>query len=169
MLEQLYPTVDHLLGLQLDSKDIAAWQMSLRALIVFVLATAIVRIGNRRFMGKSTALDVMLGIVFGAVVSRAITGNAPFFPALAAGATLVVTHMALSAIAFRSHRFGILFKGGGVLLVENGKICWDMMKRSHITQHDLDEAMRGHGMQPDVQRIKYAHLERNGDISIITE
>ena len=92
-----------------------------------------------------------------------------FFPALAAGATLVATHMVLSAIAFRSHRFGTIFKGSGDLLVENGNIHWDRMKQSHITEHDLHEAMRGHGMETDVQRIRYAHLERNGDISIISK
>jgi uncharacterized membrane protein YcaP (DUF421 family) len=169
MLEQLYSIVDHALGLHLESKDISAWQMSLRALVVFILATVIVRVGNRRFMGKSTALDVMLGIVFGAVVSRAITGNAPFLPALTAGATLVITHMVLTAIAFRFHRFGILFKGSGDLLVEHGQIHWNMMKRYHITERDLQEAMRGRGMEPEIRKIKYAHLERNGDISIIPE
>ena len=81
-----------LLGLELESKDINYWQMSVRAVIVFILSIAMLRLGHKRFMDKNTALDVMLGIVFGSIVSRAITGNAPFFPALAASLTLVFMH-----------------------------------------------------------------------------
>jgi hypothetical protein len=39
-----------------------------------------VRFDKRAFMGKATALDVILGIMVGPIVSRAITGNAPLVP-----------------------------------------------------------------------------------------
>jgi hypothetical protein len=35
-------------------------------------------------MGQGTAFGVILGTMLGSIVSRAITGNAPFLPALAA-------------------------------------------------------------------------------------
>ena len=158
-----------MLGLDLDSKDINAVQMSLRAVLVFIAATVMIRIGNKRFMGQNTALDVLLGIVFGSLVSRAITGTSPFFPTLTAGLTLVLFHWILSALAFRSHRFGTLFKGTKHVLVENGVIRWDTMKRSHITEHDLHEALRIHGTATKIEEIKSAHLERNGGISILTK
>lgn len=169
MLEQIYSGLDAALGLKLEVKEISAWQMSLRSLVVFIAATAMIRLGNKRFMGKSTALDVMLGIVFGSLVSRAISGNAPFFPVLAAGLTLVLFHWLLASIAFRSHGFGTLIKGHHDELVKEGRIQREMMKKSHITEHDLHEALRSHGKPPDVSRIKSAHLERNGDISILSE
>ena len=167
MFEQARSLLDSALGLGLEGKDINVWQMSLRAVVVFTAAIALVRLGNQRFMGKSTALDVMLGIVFGAVVSRAITGNAPFFPTLAAGLVLVILHWMLSAIAFRSHRFGVLVKGKDLLLVREGEILWENMRRAHITRADLEEAMRQHGKTPDLGQIGAAHLERNGEISIL--
>lgn len=167
--DAVYGTLNSLLGLELESRQINAWQMSLRAIVVFIAATAMIRIGNKRFMGQNTALDVLLGIVFGSLVSRAITGTSPFFPTLAAGLTLVVFHWLLSAIAFRSHRFGTLFKGTQHVLVENGEIRWDMMKKSHITEHDLHEALRNCGKDTNITLIKSAHLERNGDISIISK
>jgi hypothetical protein len=60
-----------------------AAQMALRAVVVYVVTVIIVRLGKKRFMGQGTAFDVILGIMLGSIVSRAITGNAPFFPALA--------------------------------------------------------------------------------------
>ncbi|HEX8309968.1 MAG TPA: YetF domain-containing protein [Chthoniobacteraceae bacterium] len=167
MLESLNSLVTNALGLQLESHDIDAAQMSLRAFVVFVISVGMIRLGNKRFMGKSTAMDVMLGIVFGSLMGRAITGNSPFMPTLAAGLTLVATHWAFSAIAVRWHGFGILLKGHDRLLIENGQLKRDAMRKSHITESDLCEALRGNGTAPDFSAVAAAHLERNGNISII--
>lgn len=159
--------MDQALGLGLETKDINVGQMSLRAFVVFVLAIGMIRIGNKRFMGKNAALDVLLGIVFGSMVSRAITGNAPFLPTLVASLVLVLLHWLMSAIAFRSKGFGTLVKGRDSTLVRDGEIQWEAMRKAHLTEHDLQEALRNSGKQPDVSQVASAHLERNGDVSII--
>lgn len=167
MVQDVWTTLNWALGLELDSQYINVWRMSLRALIVFVAAIAMIRLGDKRFMGRSTAFDVILGIIFGSVVSRAITGNAPFFPTLAAALVLVLLHWVLSAMAFRSPRFGTWVKGHDRQIVVDGELQWQAMRHSHITEHDLCEAMRGSGHAPDVGAVQSAHLERNGEISIV--
>ena len=168
-MEQLKQALNWAIGLELENKHINALQMSLRAVIVFIIAIIMLRIGNKRFMGKNTTLDVMLGIVFGSTVSRAITGNAPFFPTLAASLVLILMHWTLAAIAFRSSGFGALVKGRNRLLVRDGEIRWDEMRKGHITESDLKEAMRNQGKKLEIKDIREAHLECNGDISIITK
>lgn len=169
MVEQVSETLTWLLGLNLRGDDLNAGHMAVRAVVVFVLTITMIRIGDKRFMGKSTAMDVMLGIVFGSVVSRAITGNSPFIPTLVAGWVLVLLHFATAAIAFRWDRFGGLVKGTDRLLVRDGEIDWDQMRKGHVTEADLREALRNNGNEPDIKKIKAAHLERDGDISIISE
>jgi uncharacterized membrane protein YcaP (DUF421 family) len=166
-VEQIKQGLNWLIGLELESKDLNAGQMSLRAVIVFIAAIVMLRIGDKRFMGKSTALDVMLGIVFGSTVSRAITGNAPFFPTLAAALVLVLMHWVLASVAFRSHGFGAAVKGRERELVRDAEIQWEEMRKAHVTEDDLKEALRNEGKEPDLGRVKAAHLERNGDISVI--
>jgi uncharacterized membrane protein YcaP (DUF421 family) len=167
MFQQIQSIIDRALGLGLENKDIGIGQMSLRSLVVFVLAIVMIRIANKRFMGKNTALDVLLGIIFGSMVSRAITGNAPFLPTLVASLVLVLLHWVLSAIAFRSKGFGTLVKGHDSTLVRDGEIQWEAMRKAHVTEHDLQEAIRNSGEQPDMQKVASAHLERNGDVSVI--
>lgn len=166
-MEQLKQALNWAIGLELKTEEINVLQMSLRAVIVFIVAIILIRIGNKRFMGKSTALDVMLGIVFGSMVSRAITGNAPFFPTLAASLVLVLMHWLMASIAFRSHGFGNLIKGRETILVRDGEVQQEEMRKSHITEEDIKEALRSEGKEPEIKEIKAAHLERNGDISII--
>ena len=166
-MEQAWDLVERALGLGLEARHLTVLQMALRAAVVFVLSIAMLKVGDKRFMGKNTALDVFLGIVFGSTVSRAITGNAPFGPTLVAALVLVLLHWLFAAVAFRSRAFGRLVKGRNSLLVRGGEIQWNAMRKTHVTTHDLEEALRREGKQPDVSRIKEANLERNGDISLI--
>ena len=97
MKGQAWEVVERALGLGLEGKHLTAVNMGLRAVVVFVLSIGMLKVGDKRFMGKSTALDVFLGIVFGSTVSRAITGNAPFGPTLAAGLVLVLIHVSAAS------------------------------------------------------------------------
>jgi uncharacterized membrane protein YcaP (DUF421 family) len=79
-------SIGDLIGL--GSDDLTVWQMSLRAFIIYVTAILLVKIGEKRFMGKNTAFDMILGIILGSVLSRAVTGNALFLQTVGASATL---------------------------------------------------------------------------------
>jgi len=154
------------LGLGLESKDINALQMGLRAVVVYVVTVLMVRLGKKRFMGRATAFDVILGIMLGSIVSRAVTGNAPFLPALVAAAALLLMHAMFSGIAMGWHGFGTLIKGHSEVLVRDGSIDWQAMRTAHMTEHDLWEDLRGKSIS-HLERVAEARLERNGQLSVI--
>jgi uncharacterized membrane protein YcaP (DUF421 family) len=154
------------LGLGLDSKEIGVAQMALRAVVVYVVTVAFVRLAKKRFMSRATAFDVILGIMLGSIVSRAITGNAPFGPALAASAALIAMHWLFSFVAWRWHGFGIAVKGRPRTLVRDGAPDRDAMRRAHITEHDLDEDLRTEGLDGP-ERVREARLERSGKLSVV--
>lgn len=154
--------------LGIDSEDLTWWQMSVRAVVVFMAALVIIRIGNNRVFGKNSALDIVLGIIYGSVLSRAITGNSPFFPTLVAALVLVLLHNALAVVAFHSDfGFGYFVKGESVKLIEEGNLQEKALKKHCITKDDLREALRNSGNESDLSDIKSAYLERSGKISII--
>ena len=154
------------LGLGLDAKELTVAQMALRAAVVYVVTVAFVRLAKKRFMGRATAFDVILGIMLGSIVSRAVTGNAPFLPALAATATLIAMHWLFSLAAWRWHGFGALVKGRPRVLVRDGEPDRDQMRRAHVTGHDLEEDLRGEGLE-GLDKVKEARLERSGKVSVV--
>lgn len=158
------PDLSSILGL--DQSSLTWWQMMLRASIVYVAAIAMVRLGEKRFLGKNTAFDVILGIVLGSVVSRAITGGSPFAPIIVAGFTLVALHWIFAFLSFRFDRFGTLVKGSSRTLVEDGEIRWDEMRSSHVSREDLLGALRRNGPVEGPERVREARLERNGEVSV---
>lgn len=163
-MNSLLSTLGNLVGIGDDSLSVV--QMSLRAAVVFVIAVVLVRISKRRFMSRGSAFDLLLAVVLGSIVSRVITGDAPFFAGLAAALTLVAMHWLFSALGFRWHRFSVLVKGEPRVLVRDGRMNPTEMRASHITEGDLWEDLRGNGVS-DLSDVAEARLERNGEISVI--
>lgn len=164
-MQEVEAFVTQFLGLDADELTIS--HMVARAVVVYISALLMVRIGEKRFLGKYTAFDVILGIIFGSVVSGAITGSSEFFPTLAAGLMLVVMHWLFATLSFYFDWFGSFVKGNSKLLVKNGEILWDAMRSSHISEKDLMGALRSQSGINTLDDIKEARLERSGDISVI--
>lgn len=143
------------------------WQMALRAVVVYPMALVLVRLGDKRFIGEISAFDFMMAIVLGSIVGRAISGSAPFWPSMAASAALVGVHWAFARVGFHSDRIGNLLKGECRVLVEDGEIDWDQMRKAAIGEEDLRSALRRNGGVRDPREVAYACLERNGKISVI--
>ena len=134
------------LGIGLESQQMEFWQMALRAVIVYAVTLAMVRLGKKRFMGKATAFDVILGIVLGSIVSRAITGNAPLVPSLAATATLIALHSVLDGGGVPLARLRRNDKGCPRVIVGDGRKDEAAMRIAHLTDRDLEEDLHRHGM-----------------------
>ncbi len=165
MPEELLEGAVALLGL--DEDDLGAHHMAIRAVVVFIFAIFVVRIGEKRFIGKNTAFDVILGVMLGSVISRAITGQSPFFPTLVAAVVLVGLHWIFARLSFSAGWIGTLIKGSPRVLIRDGKIDWDAMRRSHLSENDLLSALRLREGMEDWSEVKEARLERNGEISVI--
>jgi uncharacterized membrane protein YcaP (DUF421 family) len=167
IVTELQSRIGWLLGLNVDTLN--AGHMLARAVVVYIATIIMVRVGEKRFLGKSTAFDVILGIILGSVVSRAINSSTEFFPTRAAGFFLVALHWTFAVIAFRSDRLGTLVKGSTRKLVKDGQILWGEMRSSHISKDDLLGALRLNGSTEDASRVESAWLERNGDISVLKQ
>lgn len=156
-----------LLGIDQGSLDLDADQMLLRAVITYLIALVFIRLGDKRFLGQNTAFDVILGVVLGSVMSRAVTGNSAFVPTIAAATALVAMHWLLAFVSFRSRRVSGFVKGAPRVLIENGELQHDNMRRSHIAQGDLTQALHVDTGTQDLDKVEAAYLERSGDITFI--
>jgi uncharacterized membrane protein YcaP (DUF421 family) len=167
MLEALWEQVQALLGLGLDVSDVGVGQMALRTILIYLFTLAIVRLGSKRFLSEATAFDVIVSIMLGSIMSRAINGSAPFVPTLLSGMVILGLHWLFASLAYRTDWFGSLVKGESVLLIKDGELQTDGMRRASITAKDLTGALRLQTNQTDPAKVQLAYLERNGKISLI--
>jgi uncharacterized membrane protein YcaP (DUF421 family) len=167
MLQSLWREVEAILGLRNDAPDLTAAQMAIRAVIVYGIALALVRLGSRRLLSKASAFDFIVAIMLGSVMSRAITGSGPFFPTLLAAAVLLAVHWLFAFLAYHTTWFGSIVKGDRVLLIKDGQVQKEGMRRAFITEDDLEQALRLQTKQTDPSKVERAYLERNGQVSVV--
>src|SRR5437870_9172548 len=141
-MNAFWNSFETLLGLGVDPKDLTFVQISLRGIIVFLVTLATVRLGHKRSLSHKTPFDAVLLVILAAVFSRAINGSAAFFATLGGGVVLVLLHRLFAYLAFYSHGFGILVKGKPDVIMRDGECDFEMMRRNHVSIHDLEEDMR---------------------------
>jgi uncharacterized membrane protein YcaP (DUF421 family) len=156
-----------LLGPDGKATELTLFNISIRALFIFIVGLALVRIGDRRSLSEKTAFDAIFIVLIGSMLSRAINGTAPFLTTIAAGIVLMIIHRTCAFGACKSHWFGTLLKGKPATLVRNGKIDRKEMERVLISQHDFEEDLRLDAKTEDATTIRLAQLERSGDISFL--
>jgi uncharacterized membrane protein YcaP (DUF421 family) len=162
-----YHLLDRALGLQVNPAELTFFQMTARAFVVFTWGVLIVRFGDRRLLGKNAGFDVLLVVILGSVLSRAVNGQSAFFPTLGVSAVLILLHHLLAKAATRWDWFSRVVKGKARLLIREGRADLAELRRTNITKDDLDENLRLEANLSDASQVREARLERNGVISVV--
>ena len=124
------------------------------------------RVSGKRTFSRGSPLDIVVTIVIGSNLSRALTGNAPFFGTLVASAAFVGLYRLLAQVCHRWPSLDRVFKGKPVHLIDGGVVDTAALGREAMTRGDLDEAMRAKGVEEAAQ-VRLAVLENSGQISVI--
>jgi len=162
-MQELAETFRALIGRE---DAITWWQMCVRATLILLFGLVLMRVAGKRVFGKWGAIDIILSVIIGSNLSRALTGTAPFVETLAATTLLVLLHGALVMLAVRAPSLGPLLKGQAVRIVFDGEPDPKVMARHGVGPHDLEEGLRENGFT-DCAEAKEVWVERNGDISVI--
>ncbi len=166
MIEGLPAVLEQIFGGDFPTDHLQAYQVAARAVVVYIIGVAVVRIGKSRLISRLTSLDVILGFILGSLLSRGITGHASISGTAVASAVLVAMHWLFTRLACRWHAFGALIKGHIRPLIIDGELQRDAMRQSNLSDHDVMEELRLQGVE-DLRDVHRAYKERNGEISVI--
>jgi uncharacterized membrane protein YcaP (DUF421 family) len=149
-----------------DKGDASTAQLCVRAVILFLVGIGYIRIAGRRTFSNASPLDIVVALVVGSNLSRAMTGNAPFWPGLAATLLLVLLHRLFVMLTIRWSWLAKVMKAEPVVLVRGGVRDHAAMVRHGIGEVDLLEGLR----LEQAERPEDAHLatlENSGRISVV--
>jgi uncharacterized membrane protein YcaP (DUF421 family) len=144
-------------------------QESARAILIFGYGLLLLRLSGPRMFGHWSALDIIVSIMIGSALARAMTGGAPLVGTMAAAAVLAILHVVLAHFVARSDWLARIFEGTSSILVDRGKIDHQTRKRQKISLADLHEALREHGIDGEekVGNVKVMTLEPSGKLSVV--
>ena len=143
------------------------WELVARAAIVYAFLLVLLRMTGKRQIGQLAPFDLVLLLVLSNAVQNSMNaGDNSLVGGLISAATLVVVNYAVSYATFKSKRLEALVEGRPQVVIHNGQVFEDVMKRAKLTHHELSAALRRAGCScaADVQA---AILENNGSISVV--
>jgi len=140
----------------------------IKAVVVYFVLWAILRVSGRRTLGEMTAFDFVLFLIIGGSTQRAITGqDYSLINALLLVATFVTLDIGLSILELKWPASRPILNSMPMILVENGYLMTERMRRARITEDNILEAARRlHGLEC-LEQIKFAILEATGEITIV--
>lgn len=157
-------TITQLFG---EGENQTVLQMSLRAVVIFIITLILLRIAGRRSFGMKSPFDNIIVILLGAILSRALVGASEFLPTVASATVIAVLHRLGAWVGTLNFRFGVLIKGQKIVLFDQGKLDHENMRRALISESDLYTSLRNTMNVETFDSIERAYMENNGRISFV--
>jgi len=142
----------------------------LRAAAIYVFLLVLFRITGRRALSEITTFDFVLLLVIGEATQQALLGDDfSVINAFVVIGTLVLIDILLSLFKQRSPQVGRFLDGVPLIVVEYGKPLTQRLRKARLTEEDILEAARQSQGLERMEQIRFAVLEKNGQISVIPE
>ena len=138
----------------------------LRSIFLYLLLIIVIRLMGKRQIGQMEPAEFVVTMLVANLAAIPMQdGGIPLFSGTVPILTVLGTELVLSSLSLKSIRLRKLLCGKPVILIENGNILQQNLKKTRVT---LDE-LTGHLREKDVldlKTVQYAILETNGNISV---
>jgi uncharacterized membrane protein YcaP (DUF421 family) len=140
----------------------------LRAVLVYLFLLVLFRLAGRTTLAQITSFDLVLLLIVAETTGPAMLGDdISLTGAFLAGITLIGMGMLLTTLTNRSEVFGRWVDDRPLVIIEDGRVIGDRLKKSRVDMEDvMEQARQAQGLER-LDQIKYAVLEGSGSISII--
>ena len=138
----------------------------IRTTILYLVLIAVIRLMGKRQIGEMEASEFVVTMLVANLASIPMQdGDIPLYSGLVPILTVLGIELVLSSLSLRFVKFRQLLCGKPVILIENGKILRQNLRRTRVTLDELTELLRGKDiLSPDT--VQYAILETNGNLSV---
>lgn len=140
----------------------------LRATVIYLFLLLVFRIAGERTLASLTTFDFVLLLIIAEATQQGLIGDDfSVTKSLLLVSTLVALDIGLSLLKERWQGLDKALEGVPLVIVEDGRVLEERMRRARVDVSDVLQAAREKQGLESMSQIKYAVLERTGEISII--
>lgn len=143
-------------------------EIVVRSTVLYFVVFLIMRGTLRRTAGQLSMLDFIFVLLVANGAADAMTGGAT---SIMSGVIIVLTVVAwnyiLNSLSYRIPMLERLVSPPPLRVVEKGKMLRRNMRQEFLTEQELMAQLREEGIE-DLAKVKAAHIEGDGNISVIT-
>ena len=138
----------------------------LRTLVLYLVLLLVIRLMGKRQLGEMEPTEFVVTMLVANLASIPMEdAGVPLYTGLIPMLTVLGTELALSGAVLRSVGMRKLLCGKPVILIENGSVLQENLRRTSITLDELTGHLRLKDVL-DIQAVQYAILETDGSLSV---
>jgi len=139
----------------------------LRGTVIFLALYVLVRLMGKRELGQMTPFELIVLVVIGDLIQQGVTQNDfSLTGAIIAVSTIAFWALVMSWLSYLYPRAERLLEGEPRVIVRDGELLTDNLRRSRLTRSEIESEMRLAGISR-MRDIAWAILEPRGKISFI--
>jgi uncharacterized membrane protein YcaP (DUF421 family) len=147
--------------------DISCWHLVIRGSVVFIAVLLLLRLSGKRQVGQmGIAQFVALLLISNAVQNSMNGGDNSLIGGLILAVVLILLSFTIEVLTYRSKRLENLIQGRPTLLIHQGKILYEHLRRELLTPRELGAILRRQGIH-ELSEVEEAVLESDGFVSIV--
>ncbi len=140
----------------------------LRVTFIYFFLLVVVRATGKRTIAESTPFDLVILLIIGDLVQEAIVDDDHSLTAcVVIISTLMFLEVTLTLIKHRFKKADSVIDGLPLIIVDNGKLLKDRLHKARIEEEDILESARLNKGYSNMSQVRFAVLEKGGEISII--
>lgn len=142
--------------------------IALKSISVYVFIIIAIRLFGKKELAQLSVIDLVFILLISNSVQNAMVGNDTSLQGgLVAALGLFICNYIFKYFLRRSERFSNMVQGEKIILVHDGVILQNGLKRAMMSTEELIRALREHGVK-DISEANLAVLEVDGNISVLT-
>lgn len=140
-----------------------------RTVFLYVLILVVLRVMGKREVGELSVIDVVVFIIMAEVAAMALESpEQKLFMSIVPILILLVIQLVSSFISLKSKKFRDLVDGDPSVMIRDGKIIEDEMRRQRYNLDDLFQQLREQQIG-SIRDVTFAFLEPSGNLSVFTK
>ncbi len=144
------------------------FEIGLRSTLVYLFILLAIRLFGKKELAQLSVIDLVFILLISNSVQNAMVGSdSSLQGGIIAALALFIVNFIFKKIIYRHTKISEIIQGKPILLIYEGEIQKHNLAEAEITLEEMEAAIREHGTQ-DIQHVKIAMLESDGNISVIS-
>ena len=138
----------------------------IRTIILYLVLIGVIRLMGKRQIGQMEPSEFVVTMLVANLAAIPMQDSGiPLYSGLVPILTVLGVELVLSVVNMRSVKLRRFFCGKPVILIQNGKILQENLRKTRVNLDELTELLRLKDVL-SVDMVEYAILETNGNLSV---
>ncbi|WP_274650020.1 DUF421 domain-containing protein [Paenibacillus humicola] len=143
------------------------WSILIRTVLTYFVVFLILRFMGKREIGKLSVFDLVISVMIAEIAVIVIEDtDRPLTDGIVPMCALMLIQIGIAFIALKSRTVRLWFDGKPTVLIENGHLNREAMRKQRYNLDDLLHQLRANKIGT-VEDVEFAVLETSGKLSIL--